>query len=55
MVTFENLKQAQTTITPYVKHTPLIESSFLSELIQGKVYLKLENQQVTHSLKSGVL
>ncbi len=51
MVTFENLKQAQATIAPYVKHTPLIESGFLSELAQGKVYLKLENQQVTHSFK----
>jgi len=51
MVTFEDLKQAQTTISPYVKHTPLIESVFLSELIQGKVYLKLENQQLTHSFK----
>ena len=51
MVTFEDFKQAQTTIAPYVKHTPLIESGFLSELIQGRVYLKLENQQLTHSFK----
>jgi threonine dehydratase len=51
MVTFEDIKEAQKTIAPYIKHTSLFESNFLSELIQGRVYLKLENEQVTHSFK----
>jgi threonine dehydratase len=51
MVTFEDIKEAQETIAPYIKHTSLNESNFLSELIQGRVYLKLENQQVTYSFK----
>ena len=52
MVTLEDIIKAQTTIAPYVKATPLIEAAYLSELLKGKVFLKLENQQVTHSFKT---
>jgi threonine dehydratase len=34
-----------------VKRTPLVRSSYLSELCRGEVYLKLENQQTTNSFK----
>ena len=51
MVTLQNIQNAQKTIAPYAKTTPLIRSKFLSELCKANVYLKLENLQVTHSFK----
>ena len=51
MVTLQDIKNAQETIAPYAKITPLIRSKFLSELCNADVYLKLENLQVTHSFK----
>ena len=51
MVTFRELQQAQKTIDPYVKSTLMVRSDFLSELCNGEIFLKLENQQVTHSFK----
>lgn len=51
MVTLQDIKQAQETIAPYANSTPVMHSKFLSELSGGTVYLKLENQQVTHSFK----
>jgi len=51
MVTFEDIVQAQKNIASYAKVTPLIPSKFASELIKGNVFLKLENQQLTHSFK----
>ena len=43
--------QAQRRIRPYIHHTPLIRSDFLSERTGGEVWLKLENQQPTGSFK----
>jgi threonine dehydratase len=51
MVTLRDVKQAQKTIKPYAIPTLLTRSKFLSELCSGEVFLKLENQQVTHSFK----
>ena len=51
MVKLEDIVQAQKNIASYAKLTPLVPSKFLSELISGDVFLKLENQQVTHSFK----
>ncbi|MGD0646234.1 MAG: threonine/serine dehydratase [Candidatus Bathyarchaeia archaeon] len=51
MVTLRSIQQAQKTIAPYAKSTPLTRSKFLSELCSNDVCLKLENQQVTHSFK----
>jgi threonine dehydratase len=51
MVTLKKIRQAQKTIASYAKPTPLIRSKFLSELCSDDVFLKLENQQVTHSFK----
>jgi len=50
-VTLQNIKQAQKTIAPYAKSTPLVRSKFLSDLCSAGIYLKLENLQVTHSFK----
>jgi threonine dehydratase len=51
MVTLQDVQQAQKTIKPYAVPTPLARSKFLSELCNNGVFLKLENQQVTHSFK----
>ncbi|HYA78168.1 MAG TPA: threonine/serine dehydratase [Verrucomicrobiae bacterium] len=51
MVKLEDILQAQKNIASYAKVTPLIPSKFASELINGNVSLKLENQQITHSFK----
>ena len=51
MVTLADIKQAQKTITPYIKITPIVRSDFLSKLCDSEVFLKLENQQVTNSFK----
>jgi threonine dehydratase len=51
MVTLQDIQNAQKSIVPYAKYTPLLQSKFLSELCKADVYLKLENLQVTHSFK----
>jgi threonine dehydratase len=51
MVNLQDIRQAQQLIAPYIKTTPLVNSRFLSEHCNGKVYLKLENQQYTSSFK----
>ena len=51
MVTLRDIEQAQKTIKPYAIPTLLSRSKFLSELCSGEVFLKMENQQVTHSFK----
>jgi threonine dehydratase len=51
MVKLQDIQQAQKNIASYAKLTPLVRSKFLSELCNGNVFLKLENQQLTHSFK----
>lgn len=51
MVTLQNIQQARAAIAPYAQPTPLTRSQFLSEMCSANVFLKLENQQVTHSFK----
>ena len=51
MVTLRDIEQAQKTIAPYAVSTVLARSKFLSEQCHCNVFLKLENQQVTHSFK----
>src|SRR5208283_287813 len=51
MVNLEDILLAQKNIASYAKLTPLVPSKFASEFINGNVFLKLENQQVTHSFK----
>jgi len=43
---------AQHRIRPYILHTPLMYSHYLSGLCKGRVYLKLENEQHTGSFKA---
>jgi len=51
MVTLQDIQNAQKTIAPYAKHTPLCRSEFLSEQCKANIYLKLDNLQPTHSFK----
>ena len=48
----EKIREAAHRIRPYVFRTPLIYSSWLSEITGGKVYLKLESEQITGSFKA---
>ncbi len=49
---FNEIQQAEKRIRPHILRTPTIESRYLSKLIEGKVYLKLENEQHTGSFKA---
>lgn len=51
-VTLADVRRARECIAPYVRHTPLIPSSWLSETTGGRVSLKLESLQVSNSFKS---
>jgi threonine dehydratase len=51
MVNLKDIQDAQQQIAPYIKTTPLVTSQFLSDYCNAKVYLKLENEQYTHSFK----
>ena len=51
MVSVEDIEQARKRIKGHIKTTPLHHSPYLSELIEGSVYLKLESEQVTGSFK----
>jgi threonine dehydratase len=49
---FKEILAAEKRIRPHILKTPLIESKNLSDLIDGKVYLKLESEQYTGSFKA---
>lgn len=48
----ESIKAAAKEIRPFVKKTPLVRSSFFSDLTGINVWFKLENEQVTGSFKA---
>ena len=47
----KNIKNTAETIARFINHTPLQYSPYLSKIIDGNVYLKLENIQKTGSFK----
>ena len=49
MVNLDQIREAHKKISPYINHTPLFHSSYLSE--DRNVYLKLESLQITGSFK----
>lgn len=51
MINLQDIKNARKTIGKLVKRTPLIHSQFLSDFCGGRVYLKLENLQITSCFK----
>lgn len=50
-ITFESIQQASAQLNGVMYRTPTIQSSWLSKLIDGDVFLKLENLQLTGSFK----
>jgi len=50
-MTLLEVLQARRRIAPYVRRTPLVRSSWLSDLSGGDVWLKLESAQHSHSFK----
>ncbi len=52
MAILSEILRAEARIRPHILQTPVIESRELSQLIDGKVYLKLENEQYTGSFKA---
>jgi threonine dehydratase len=52
MISLDGIREAQKAIAPFIKCTPLVHSVYLSRLCCGRVFLKLENQQVTNSFKA---
>ncbi len=51
MVSIDDIMQARVRIKNYIKTTPMHKSQYLSNLIEGSVFLKLESEQVTGSFK----
>jgi threonine dehydratase len=51
-MTLADVHAARQRIAPYVRRTPLLESSWLSELAGAPVRLKLESLQITNSFKA---
>ena len=47
----KNIKNTAERISDFINHTPLQYSPYLSKIIDGNVYLKLENTQKTGSFK----
>ena len=47
----KNIKNTAERIARFINHTPLQYSPYLSKIIDGNVYLKLENIQKTGSFK----
>ncbi|MDP3371558.1 MAG: threonine ammonia-lyase [Candidatus Paracaedibacteraceae bacterium] len=52
VVTFEKIEQEAKELESVVYRTPTIQSQWLSQFIDGEVFLKLENLQITGSFKS---
>ncbi len=51
-LTYDDFLKAQRDLASVTLVTPLVYSLALSQLIDGKVFLKLENTQITHSFKA---
>ena len=51
LISYQDIENARQSFGGEVKKTPLVRSSYLSELSGGEVYLKLENLQLTNSFK----
>lgn len=51
MIDYQKVVNAQQTIQPFIQETALYESHFFSKFCDSKVFLKLENEQITNSFK----
>ena len=51
MLLFEDIVRAEKIVSKHIVTTPVVHSKTLSEDIGERIYLKLENQQITGSFK----
>ncbi|MFW9982367.1 MAG: threonine/serine dehydratase, partial [Candidatus Thorarchaeota archaeon] len=51
MVNIDDIEQARERIDAHIKTTPLKRSEFLSKMLHGSVFLKLESEQISGSFK----
>ncbi|MBT1451112.1 serine/threonine dehydratase [Glaciecola sp. XM2] len=51
MVTFDDIKQAQTLISPYIQRTPIMQSSLLNGWLGHEIFFKAECLQTTGAFK----
>jgi threonine dehydratase len=51
LITLQNIQDARKAIAPFIKHTPLVQSQFLTAYCGCPLFLKLENLQITGSFK----
>jgi len=51
IIDINHIKDARKALKPLIKKTALKYSHFLSSICQGTIYLKLENNQISHSFK----
>ena len=51
IIDINHIKDAKKALKPLIKKTALKYSHFLSSICQGTIYLKLENNQLSHSFK----
>jgi threonine dehydratase len=51
MVTFADIKQAQALISPYIKRTPIVQSSLLNKYLGHEIFFKAECLQTTGAFK----
>jgi threonine dehydratase len=51
VITLKNIQDARKAIAPFIKHTPLVQSKFLSTFCGCPLFRKLENLQITGSFK----
>jgi len=51
IIYINHIKDAKKALKPFIKKTALKYSHFLSSICQGTIYLKLENNQLSHSFK----
>lgn len=51
MVSLSDVESAKKSIGRFINRTPLVLSKFFSNFSKGRVYLKLENLQITNSFK----
>ena len=51
MVDIQAIEEAREKIKSYIKETPLHFSEYFSKLCDGRIFLKLENEQITNSFK----
>jgi threonine dehydratase len=52
VLAFDSVRLARERIAPFVRRTPLVRSDWLSRVVDGDVFLKLESLQVTNSFKA---